>query len=293
MKLIFVNRHQNGDTAHNRGLIDYICKYLPKEIDVYFCIAQGKSNIYINERVKVYGYKWTAVGEPHFEHIQLDSPINVHTDLLLNIWILMYPGYPGTLYFDSKHVLDQSKYIIPIINRHFGLNIPLPEKDSDLLYRSTNKVTDINAMNNFIHLLIPYKKRVLMSNGPVGSGQCSDFSLFENSKDLCKKNKDVAFIFTYKEGTEKFNNQYFIDDYLPRPNLNEIDYFSRCCEILVGRRSGPSEFFHTYENLHDESKALISLTNTKEIFYNDSKIKLDWTNDFSCESIEYIISKYF
>lgn len=292
MKLIFVNRHQNGDTAHNRGLIDYVCKYLPSYIDVYFCIAQWKSNIYINQRVKVFKYLWNGVDEPLFKDIQLDYPIDPTTDLLVNIWIYLYPGFPGTLYFNAKNVLDQSKYIIPIINRKFNLDIPLPKDESDLLYRSPKKATDKKAMEDFVNLLSDYKKRVLISNGPVGSNQCTDFSLFENSKSLCENNKDVAFIFTQKEGDYKFDNQYFIDDHLARPNINEIDCFSRYCEILVGRRSGPSEFFHNYENLHDENKALISFTNTKEIFYDKGKIKLDWTNDFSASSIESIIKKY-
>lgn len=292
MKLIFVNRHQNGDTAHNRGLIDYICKYLPNDIDVYFCIAQWKSNIDVNERVKVYSYVWHGVGEPGFEHIEIDSPVDPQSDLLLNIWIVMCPYFPRTLYFDAKHVFDQAYYIIPIINNHFNLNIPFPETEADLLYKGSKKVTDQKKMDDFINILSPYKKRVLMCNGPVGSSQCTDFSLFENSISLCEKNKDVAFIYTNKEGESHLENQYFIDDHLPRPNLNEIDYFSNECEILVGRRSGPSEFFHTYRNLHDENKALISFTNTKEIFYNRGKIKLDWTNDFSPESIEQTINKY-
>lgn len=292
MKLIFVNRHQNGDTAHNRGLIDYVCKYLPSHIKVYFCIAQIKSNIYVNERVTVLKYLWRDVEEPVFNDIQLDHVINYKTDLLINSWICMYPGFPKTLYFNAKNVLDQSKYIIPIINRKFNCKIPLPENESDLLYKSKKKVGDKILMENFTNLLSLYKKRVLIANGPVGSSQCTDFSLFENSRTLCKNNKDVAFIFTHKEGDHKLNNQYFIDDHLARPNLNEIDYFSSYCEILVGRRSGPSEFFHNYQNLHDESKALISFTNTKEVFYDKGKIKLDWTNDFSPESIESIITKY-
>lgn len=292
MKLIFLNRHQNGDTAHNRGLIDYICNYLPLNIDVYFCIAQWKSNIHINDRVKVQGYVWQGIPYPGFKDLQLETPPNPETDLLLDVWIVACPHFPGTLYFNSKDVLDQGKYIIPIINNHFNINIPIPKKEADLLYRGSKKILDKKSFDDFISLLSNYKKRVLMCNGPVGSGQCTDFSLFENSKSLCENNKDTAFIFTNKEGNYKLDNQYFIDDHIPRPNLNEIDFFSTHCEILVGRRSGPSEFYHTYENLHDENKVIISFTNTKEIFYDQGKIKLDWTNDFSPSSIESMISKY-
>lgn len=292
MKLVFLNRRQNGDTAHNRGLIDYICKHLPLYIDVYYCIAQWKSNIYINDRVKVFSYEWRGIENPGPDDMPLDSPINLETDFIIDVWIVANPYFVRTLYFDSKDVFNQSMYVIPILNSRFDLNIPLPQRESDLLYRGTTKVTDRVSMDKFISEVSKYKKRVLICNGPVGSSQCTDFSLFENSRTLCEKNKDVAFIYTNKEGEEKFENQYFIDDHLPRPNLNEIDFFSNYCEILVGRRSGPSEFFHTYGNLHNENKALISFTNTKEIFYKDGKIKLDWSNDFSSSSIETVISKY-
>ena len=43
-------------------------------------------------------------------------------------------------------------------------------------------------------------------------------------------------------------------------DLNEISYLSTCCDVIIGKNSGPFVFCETKDNLMDERKKIVSFS---------------------------------
>ena len=185
-----------------------------------------------------------------------------------------------------------------------------------------NKTKIDNFINNTLSL---YRKKVIIPNGSVCSNQCPAFNLGNIVLDggLIKKYPDVLFIFTapfdslgtlclFKTSYScdeiidlSIKNIIFIDDIVDPPNLNEIDYLSRHCDILLTRASGPGCVYSTRDNYLDKFKTFISFTSGPGIAFeamsteeeisstkwggDQDKAKMIWSNNFSGENICSII----
>lgn len=104
------------------------------------------------------------------------------------------------------------------------------------------------------------ERKVLICNGPTGSGHAENFSMTQMIERMPVG--DNVFIFTHKEPCDR-GNVFFTDDITERNgrcDVLAISYLSRFCDVIVGRCSGAQMVCETKENWMDESKTLVSFT---------------------------------
>lgn len=94
-------------------------------------------------------------------------------------------------------------------------------------------------------------KRVLICNGPVLSGQATNFDFTGIIQCLALRFLEIEFIYTNPLSSPiHFPNVVPAETYVPYgTNLNEIANLSRSCDIIVGRGSGPYTFCIHSDNL--------------------------------------------
>jgi hypothetical protein len=165
------------------------------------------------------------------------------------------------------------------------------EIDSNDITLPKIKYENLENQKKILDIILDYKVRydviVLISSGPVLSGQSENFDFWEIINVLSNTYKKVLFITTTKFSTQNENVVYSGNITNVYPDLLEISYISSFCDIIVGRSSGPYSFSQTHENMNDENKTFISFCNL-EIegkFYNESKSKKIWSNNYEFRNV--------
>lgn len=243
-----------------------------------------------------------------------------HEDIIfINLWIASSVFYTKKIKTGiTKESLFRHSYeIINNIEHYTKKKIKYPTNVLQTMPSSVafpaNKTKIDNFINNTLSL---YRKKVIIPNGSVCSDQCPAFNLGNMVLDggLIKKYPDVLFIFTAPFDSLSIldeiidlsiKNIVFIDDIVDPPNLNEIDYLSRHCDILLTRASGPGCVYSTRDNYLDKFKTFISFTSGPGIAFeamsteeeiastkwggDQDKAKMIWSNNFSGENICSVI----
>lgn len=292
-KLVFYNHHQNGDLALSRGIVNWIINNCSEKIDFYFSINLDRIKyydaVYFNEKVTTVGERDNAFDEKC---------------VYLNLWIGSSPSFRNRsnsiknewgdpVDYTSDNILKHCIELIDTLKNNKNIDIPYPKTEEDILPRANFKPKQKKNVDDFLEKIKDFDKKVLICNGDVHSLQCPNFYFTNVIKGLVKDFPNIAFIYTNKD-RDLDKNEFCINDYCEIPNLNEIDYLSTQCDVLVTRRSGPGEIIQTYENFFDPTKTFISFTTYKEasFVFKNGKATLDWTNDFSDTSIVNIIKKH-
>lgn len=132
-----------------------------------------------------------------------------------------------------------------------------------------------------------FDKIILFCDGNVRSGQSVNFDFNSIISFLADKYKNYLFIST--------NNNFNSDNAVSlnpnitssSPDLLEISYVSKFCDVIIGRASGPFCYTHTLDNFYDTQKTFISFTHIEHegVFLKESKCKNIWSNNFNMESI--------
>jgi hypothetical protein len=98
------------------------------------------------------------------------------------------------------------------------------------------------------------KINVLISNGPVHSGQTHNYSMNPLIKRLAESFAGVNFLVTNVEVAKvQLSNVFYTGDIIGKKgcDLNENAYLSTLCQIIVGRCSGVYTFALNRTNLFD------------------------------------------
>jgi hypothetical protein len=288
----FINWHQYGDLYHLRGMLSWIVRHL-QETDIECNFLHNCDNLpQLVDGVSFSHFRPHHNREEIFSHTYTGVR-GVH-ELIINTWIASYPNFCGTFdCINATTLHEQAIYIINIINFTYGINIPHPEV-VDIIPTTPTNLPNISAVGELLKLTKKYKKRVLLCNGPVHSSQTPQFSIAEKIKTVVNEHKDCAFIYTEKDPAIQLDNEFVIDDIIPRNNLNEIIYISTFCDVLVSRMSGPGCAICTRENFFNQDVSFICLTDNQNLahWYKNGTCKYDWTNDYSDKSIIEIIKKH-
>lgn len=320
-KIVFFNGHQHGDIANNRGIINYVTPYI-QELDLNYVHIKHPEAIYFNDHIKTYNYSSTypdrKLLETHVGCIRgTPSQFIVHDDtLFINLWIDRSPWFNQNKQYTgsgitSQALFAQTKEVIDIITQYVDTQIKYPTNIAQTMPSSIKHPKHKKQMDHFIKtVLLNYRKKVLIPNGKVESNQCAQFDMadFLLSGGIVEKYKDVLFLLTCETKKTSSSNMVCINDIVPIPNLNEIDYVSRYCDVLITRASGPGCVVSTQENFYDKSKTFISFTKNKYIAFealssveainnekwgNRHSATMIWSNDFSqnniCSTIEKTI----
>lgn len=292
-----------GDVAHSRGIIQYLCQHIPEDIEIAFLSnLQKQPSLHIDDRVICQDASSERIGE--FNHCKVEDKYYV------NLWIASYSEFMNVerknctisnlsglpVDYTSDHTFNHCKFIIDRMNEELHLNIPHPKEESDILPRSIKSPERKSEIEQFLNTIEKYRSKIFLCNSVTHSGQCSNFDVRNSIISLIGVKKDTAFIYTNNDHKLILEeNEYCIDDIFPKSNLNQIEYLSQFCDVLVSRQSGPGCVIQTYENMHDPNKVYISLTSYDEnaaFYYKGGACRYDRTTDHSPESISALLSKY-
>lgn len=276
MTLNLYNHFHNGDLFYTRILISMLSnKY--------------NINFYHNLRPHLF-YDLENVNE--IIGIPLDYEIN-KTDYInnkINTWIgqndMIYVGKVNAgCTFENHFYL--AKEICDTLQVQIGESENyLPEINNDKIKNKVLIDFDIVDLKN------KYDKLILICNGMVNSGQAFNFSFFNIIKELSERHKNVAFLITNDEIGFQSNVINISSITKTSPDLLEIGYISKNCDIIIGRASGPYCFSQNKENLLDINKTFIAISNIEQEakFFQNMKSKFVWSNNYDILNIFNIIN---
>lgn len=313
-QILFFQHFHNGDLfatkEYIRQINDYMKTVSPTVNVGYLHNNHPKTLLDLNINV---------IGKPdkHYHFLfrrPKSSPwyIDEGDTLFVNTWVEgFFRQYPSII-VDEPHGINPHKmnilwnHIYNKINNKFGttLSVASPE---NYVCSTDYSIFDISSIDNHIRSN-PEEKRILICNGEVKSNQSFGGTMQDILGILAKEYPDWNFYCTTKFET-LIPNIRFTDDIIPQGNtwniddkipdwskhvcdLNEISYFSKFCNIVVGRNSGPFVYCITKENMSDSNKTLISFNTfkTDSLVYNlKHNAKYVWSNNFEINSVLNII----
>lgn len=269
------NYFHNGDIFYSRVLIQALC---------------SKFNInYHHPNLNLFDDMDNVF---EFSDIPLEYGIheNFTQDNVINTWI----GQNGYTYVHTATPgcsFENYFSLIRIILNHLNIEIKNPE---DYLPEiNFEKLKDLDIIYDKISFLRnKYKKLILISAGPVHSAQSYNFDFYQIMVNICNQNPNILVLSTmdYSNMPENFINTSSITKKIP--DLLQISYISKFCDIIVGRASGPFCFCHTKENLLNPDKTFISICNNESEgkWFQSSKALQKWTNNYDPYYITNLIN---
>jgi len=210
---------------------------------------------------------------------------------IINTWI----GQNGMTYVNNSNSpgcnFDGYYRMITDILNYYKIEVREPEYYLPTInYENLPNFSHIRE--KFLNVKNKYGKCILISNGPVHSGQSSNFDFSSIVIKLANENPNYLFLTTSKILTDSPNIIYTSDLTNTLPDLLYISYFSTKSNVCVGRASGPYTYYMTYENIYDDSKKIISFNNNinEGFFYKNHKFDFIWSNNFDLQNVYSIIN---
>ena len=318
MDILFYNEHQHGDLIIGRQNVRWIVDHSPKNVNFYYLHNKHPESVFVHERIKHIktDINFHASPMPLMEKFFKQKGL-FQDALWVSTWVgsinnvmklidengwerYLLPNNQNTyqigvndeLWDNMKIQFTLCKQNIDIINSFFISNfyhykIPYPNSPEDMLVKCNSKPKKVDAANNI--LLSGYKLRVLICNGETFSNQRKNFDYAAYLENIIKKHSDVLFYFTQNVSIQS-PNVININDHIEFPNINEIEYLSKFCNIIVTSLSGPGCSVINDAVVKDENKILIHIC--REIIglvYDRHLCKCIQTEDYSSTNITKII----
>ena len=270
MKTIKIYSHAHyGDIFYSRMLINALSPHF--NIEYY----HSQSGLVLNDLQNVLEFNYLPT--------EFNRYSNDNKNGLVNAWI----GHSGE-YLNNGQGCN--------FNNHFKL----VQRVCDDLQINIGNPLDYLPYVNYDNLLgIPnikekmdtfktkFDKIILLCDGDVRSGQSVNFDFNSIISFLSDKYKNYLFIST--NNNINSDNAISLNPHITSssPDLLEISYVSKFCDVIIGRASGPFCYTHTLDNFYDTQKTFISFTHIEHegVFLEESKCKNIWSNNFNMDSI--------
>ena len=184
------------------------------------------------------------------------------------------------------------KQSIDQINSFFALNfvsfkIPYPE-EKDLLVEWNSNPSKLDQAKELLDN--DFKLRVLVCKSDTISQQRPNFVYEEFLAETIRENSNVAFYFTDKKTEFQLPNVFYINDVVPIPNLNEIEYLSAFCDVIVTSLSGPGCMIINDKVMNDPTKTLIYVCRKIiGLIYDKGECEYIQTENYDIQNIKSII----
>jgi uncharacterized protein YneR len=249
--LIFYNGGHNGDVHYSREFV----KDLQKKINIHseYYLPLG-SSLKIVKDIKNIIFKNNNLFNFNSNEFFVDNENKI---LFVNTWVGSSNGKHLEMMMGCSLNTNYKKFqnIYRCLNISIeDINFYVPEIDWSFF--------DVTHVDEFLKNNI-FDKYVLISNGPVLSGQSADINLDNIILSLAPKNKNIAFILTDNRSKIQLPNVFYTSDFIKTNggDLNEIAYLGSKSNIIIGKGSGPFCFCHNKETLYNPNKTFISFTN--------------------------------
>jgi len=267
--LVLYNHFHNGDLFASKGFVLELCRQLEFfDVNIKYLHANHPkvlSDLPV-EYAPILSHPVMKLADVHRMKIFMQDDV-----LYVNTWIGPYiSAYtldevtcevdaPGINYQSYQYIW---KHIFSEINKLTPWSLQL----NDNVWQHVPTIRQDRFPLAWMHAFLnrgAYKFRVLVSNGPVHSGQAyASHNMIHLLLPMIQHSTDVQWIFTANTGCV-LPNVVYTGDIIPSNgaicDLNEIGLLSEHCDIIIGRNSGPFLFTNTQRNLADQTKTFIAL----------------------------------
>ena len=291
MNIYFYNAWHNGDLHVSRTFVRYMMENI--KADNYFYMHNNAPKI-LQDILELRQAPYSLNRQ------NKDGYFSRGNDIYINTWYCSYNNeYLNNNEMTIFVLINIFKRTLKEVFNHDILNDPLyflPIID----YTKFN----VSRINNLVET--DMRKKVLICNNDVDSGQSENFNFDNVIKTLSNEFPDILFIISNIKEPIKKNNVMYCKDIIPYPNnLSEISYLSKFCSVIVGRLSGPQTFSTVQDNLLDPKKKIITFIK-KEIngyFFGDGSFGVTsllpegdrasyiYSNNFEIDNIFEVIRK--
>lgn len=247
MQIVFFNHYHNGDIFASKGYIADLIKEL-KEHDIFY------QHLHSPKLLKDLNIEYRSLEFPMGPfHDRLPFFMD-HNTVFINTWAGNYLQYGNGINWQTYRLMFEKIYSLleNVIDRSIEIG-PIEYYFPEINY----EYFDIP------NITIP-ENSIIISNGPVLSGQSNIFSI-DSIVPLLLDKTDSHIILThyapFQSERVSFTNNLINTT---GGDLNEIAWISEQCKYIIGRNSGPFCFMNTKNNLNDSNKTLISIGNKEE-----------------------------
>jgi hypothetical protein len=271
MKTIKIYNHAHyGDIFYSRILINALTPHF--NIEYY----HSQLGLILNDLPNVLEFTYIPK--------TFDMNLNYVKNGIVNAWI----GQNYMSYVENEQRCSFSNHFKLVKNICNELEINLKNPLEYLPYVNYQNLSNINHLEDKMNYYkIKYDKTILICDGNIKSGQSENFDFSSIIIKLANKYKNYLFLST--------NNNFNLDNVISThpnltsklPDLLDISYISKFCDVIIGRASGPFCYTQTSENLFNKEKIFISFTHNEfeGNFLEESTCKKIWSNNFILESI--------
>lgn len=320
MEIVFYNQHQNGDIILSRQGVRWIVDHSPKNVNFMYIHNKDPESVFVHNKIQ----HAKPSGNIHCvdintaEHFFKKNGTNPEA-LWVSTWLGSING--------TRVVIDpdgRERYLLPNSNGHYiiGECYEVWDNLETQMMLCKQNIDQINSFLtlNFVNYKIPYPEekdllikwnakpskiqqalellnngfilRVLICNSDTISQQRTNFIYEEFLADTIRKNSNVAFYFTDKKVDLKLPNVFYINDVVPIPNLNEIEYLSAFCDVIVTSLSGPGCMIINDRVMNDPTKTLIYVCRKIiGLIYDKGQCEYIQTENYDTDNIKSIISE--
>jgi hypothetical protein len=320
-KIIFVNTHGYGDVLHSRQGVRWVINNLGQQFEYYYVSTLGVKPCHIHNDVKYINLP-RDLFSTSLSQIKMGlGDYFDENDLWIDVWAASYekmkplmgygfklPDENGNYHPGCKEIQDTTKWQTKLYKEK------VQQINDFLLLNFTNKKLEVPDHKQFVcqwndnpqykfvaDKLVRENKnfdlRVMICNGHTSSAQRENFIYEDILKVYITDHPNICFYLTAKINELKLPNVFYIDDNFPSPNLDEIEYLMKFCDVIVTSQSGPGCLCFTDAVVYDKNKTLVLFCNDIiEWYFDEGDCKYVRTPNFEesnvLNTIASCISEY-
>jgi len=321
--IVFYNSHQNGDLIHCRQGVRWIIDHLDDTFKFFFVHNKNPEAVFFHEKITVVKPQtdFHAFPMQALKEYCGNQDATLRDAFWINTWVgsldgardfifadnsyaVLLPDANGFFSQNSEKIQDTLSFQrrlyaqrINALNEYFAENfstrvVPLPTEE-DLVCTWNSNPKNKALVDSLVEKNSGFDSTVLICNGDTMSSQRENFIYEDIIRQYVSDNPNICFYFTSKISEINSDNVFYIDDYFPIPNLNEIEYLMKFCDVIFTSQSGPGCLAFTDEIVNDENKVLCVLCSSAvELFNSNTKCKVIYSQDFSESNILTLLDKF-
>lgn len=314
--IIFCNCHGYGDILHSRQAVRWVVDQLGDTFNYFFMHTKNKDTCFIHEKVSVISLPHWYYGT-HAPQLRKNFQSELFNDALwLDVWAASYekmrevptggyklPDENGNYHAGCVEVQDSTIWQAKLYEEKIReINIFLTENFSTKKLTVPNHLEFVckwnsNPRNKFFADLFlkrtqNFDLHVMICNGNVTSGQRKNFVYEDILREYILNNQNTCFYLTAKINEIESDNVFYIDDNFSFPNLDEIEYLMKFCDIIVTSQSGPGCLAFTDAVTYDENKTLINFcADIVDWYFAEGNCKYVRTSNFEDDNVLNLIKE--
>lgn len=322
--IIFVNTQGYGDILHSRQGVRWVVEQLGDKFNYYYIHNLNPDCCYIHYNVQVVSLEGRFMAQSmEFVKKSLYSTSTddvrealFHNALWIDTWAASFekmsrmpgigfklPDENGNYHAGCEEIQDttksQAKLYVEKINQinDFLLaclsskKLTPPDHTAFVCQWNFNPRYKFFA-DGFLKRTSKFDLRIMICNGNTTSTQRRNFIYEEILAEYIKANQNVCFILTSKLKEIDSPNVFYIDDNFPIPNLDQIEYLMKFCDIIVTSQSGPGCLAFTDAIVFDQTKTLIIFCiDSIQTYFEDGVCEYIRSSDFEDSNVLKVISE--